>query len=136
MESKIEKILHELLNIRRNVMRNRCIYSTKDYVCVISYELYSYLLSHINIYDISLSVDSEGVLEICGQETVLVDMPADEVYFTKKQKISKIVEKEIISFEVEAYEKEDIEKLIENIVDYDSDKIKMRNLERKVICKE
>ena len=133
MESKIEKILHELLDVRRDVMRSNCIYSTEGYVFLISYELYSYLVGNTNVYDVSMSFDGEGVLKIYGHETVLVDMPEDEVYFTKKQKVSKIKVKEIISFEVEVYKEEDIEELVLNIAGHSDEQTKIRNIERRVI---
>lgn len=134
MESKIEKILNELAEMRRDIMRNRCFYSVMEgYVFLISYELYAFLMQNARVYDISLSFDGEGVLKIYGHETVLVDMPEDEVYFTKKQKVSKIKVKETITLEVEAYENDDIEKLVENIADYSDEKTRITNLERKVI---
>ena len=134
MESKIEKILNELAEMRRDIMRNRCFYSALEgYVFLISYELYVFLMQNARVYGISLSFDGEGVLKIFGHETVLVDIPENEVYFTKKQKVSKIKVKETISFDVEAYENEDMEKLIENIADYSDEKMRINKMERKVI---
>lgn len=134
MESKVEKVLHELLDMRRNVMKKSCFYSMmENYVFLISYELYSYLVGHSTTYNISLSFDGLGNLKIFGHETVLIEMPEDEVYFTEKQKISKVKEKETISFEVEAYEKEDIEKLVNNIMDYSDEQTRIKNIERKII---
>ena len=134
MESKIEKVLHELLDMRRDVMKKSCSFSAvENYVFIISYELYSYLIGHSDTYDISLSFDNEGVLKIFGHETVVVNIEEDEVYFTKKQKVTKPKVKETISFDVEACEEEDIEKLVMNIADYSDEQTRIRNIERKVI---